>query len=223
MDQTPYQTILVNRQSEPESVFGTSAIKRDNVKFSACYVCATADEAARQAPKGDAAKSDASIVQQEPADAYYVVKPKDTIYRIALEAGESYYDVMEWNNLAGGATDLSVGQKLRVKPPIGWVPNAEALQARRDARLEAERTSAQTNMQARGDGSDSGSALGTAVDSMTGMLGAMAQAQGAMRAGGRGQGSIAQPRPQRPQEDCSKFDSISQFGAKAACLSRNSQ
>ncbi|MFF7710902.1 hypothetical protein [Pseudomonas sp. NPDC007930] len=37
---TPYQTLLVNRNSEPESVFGTSPVTPASVQFKACKVCA---------------------------------------------------------------------------------------------------------------------------------------------------------------------------------------
>lgn len=38
---TPYQTILANKNSEPESVFGTSPIAAKNVTFQSCKVCAS--------------------------------------------------------------------------------------------------------------------------------------------------------------------------------------
>lgn len=39
VDSTPYQTILVNRKEESESLFGTSPISEKNVRYSACHVC----------------------------------------------------------------------------------------------------------------------------------------------------------------------------------------
>lgn len=47
---------------------------------------------------------------------YYVVKKGDTLYRIALEFGQSYQDLVAWNNLAN-AHDIKVDQILRVSPP----------------------------------------------------------------------------------------------------------
>lgn len=44
VDSTPYQTILVNKRSEPESLFGTSPIKESNVRYAGCYVCASAND-----------------------------------------------------------------------------------------------------------------------------------------------------------------------------------
>lgn len=53
----------------------------------------------------------------EPAPAgYYRVKRGDTLYRIALENGQSYRDVAGWNNIAN-PNQIEVGQLLRVVPP----------------------------------------------------------------------------------------------------------
>ncbi len=49
---------------------------------------------------------------------YYTVKKGDTLYRIALEFGQSYRDIVAWNNLAN-ANDIKVDQVLRVAPPDG--------------------------------------------------------------------------------------------------------
>lgn len=47
---------------------------------------------------------------------YYVVKKGDTLYRIALEFGHSYQDLVNWNNLSS-ANDIKIDQILRVAPP----------------------------------------------------------------------------------------------------------
>jgi lipoprotein NlpD len=47
---------------------------------------------------------------------YYVVKRGDTLYRIALEFGQSYHDLVAWNDLAN-PNDIRVDQVLRVLPP----------------------------------------------------------------------------------------------------------
>ncbi|MEO6919774.1 MAG: peptidoglycan DD-metalloendopeptidase family protein [Collimonas sp.] len=46
----------------------------------------------------------------------YTVKQGDTLYRIALEFGQSYRDIVAWNKL-DNANDIKVGQVLRVQPP----------------------------------------------------------------------------------------------------------
>lgn len=52
---------------------------------------------------------------------YYTVKPGDTLFRIALEAGQSWRDVQAWNSLAN-PNMIEVGQVLRVMPPAGTAP-----------------------------------------------------------------------------------------------------
>ncbi|MFJ3046395.1 peptidoglycan DD-metalloendopeptidase family protein [Herbaspirillum chlorophenolicum] len=49
---------------------------------------------------------------------YYTVKKGDTLYRIALESGQSYRDIVTWNNLTN-PNDIKVDQVLRVAPPDG--------------------------------------------------------------------------------------------------------
>ena len=46
----------------------------------------------------------------------YVVKRGDTLYRIALDHGQSYSDLVAWNNLKN-PNDIKVDQVLRVVPP----------------------------------------------------------------------------------------------------------
>ncbi len=49
---------------------------------------------------------------------YYTVKKGDTLYRIALESGQNYRDIVSWNNLTN-PNDIKVDQVLRVAPPDG--------------------------------------------------------------------------------------------------------
>ena len=49
---------------------------------------------------------------------YYTVRPGDTLYRIALEAGQAPRDVQAWNNLSNPNL-IEVGQVLRVAPQVG--------------------------------------------------------------------------------------------------------
>jgi lipoprotein NlpD len=53
-----------------------------------------------------------------PADSRgtYTVKKGDTLYRIALDHGQSYRDIVAWNNLVN-QNDIKVDQVLRVLPP----------------------------------------------------------------------------------------------------------
>lgn len=45
VDGTPYQTLLVNRQKESESLFGTSPIGESSITYNACYICASSAKA----------------------------------------------------------------------------------------------------------------------------------------------------------------------------------
>lgn len=47
---------------------------------------------------------------------YYTVKKGDTLYRIALEFGQNWRDIVAWNHLQN-ANDIKVDQLLRVLPP----------------------------------------------------------------------------------------------------------
>ncbi len=47
---------------------------------------------------------------------YYTVKKGDTLYRIALEHGQDYRDVVTWNNMTNPDV-IKEGQVLRVAPP----------------------------------------------------------------------------------------------------------
>lgn len=53
---------------------------------------------------------------QEKPQITYVVKRGDTLYRIALDHGQSYTDLVSWNNLKN-PNDIKVGQVLKVSPP----------------------------------------------------------------------------------------------------------
>lgn len=49
---------------------------------------------------------------------FYTVKKGDTLYRIALEFGQNYRDIVIWNNLTS-PDDIKIDQVLRVLPPEG--------------------------------------------------------------------------------------------------------
>lgn len=57
----------------------------------------------------------APVVAAPSGPGYYTVKKGDTLYRIALEVGQSYRDIVAWNNLTN-PNDIKVGQVLRVAP-----------------------------------------------------------------------------------------------------------
>ena len=74
---------------------------------------AAAPKVQAPSPAPPAAPAPASAPAQE---GFYTVKRGDTLYSIALDHGQDYRDVAQWNSL-DDPTKLSVGQVLRVKPP----------------------------------------------------------------------------------------------------------
>lgn len=66
---------------------------------------------------------------------YYSVKPGDTLIRIGLETGQSWKDILKWNNLENPNV-IEVGQVLRVVPP-GVDPNAVSTRPVTLPRLES--------------------------------------------------------------------------------------
>jgi len=69
-------------------------------------------------PAADPTKIAAAAPARPEGKGYYTVKKGDTLYRIALESGQSYRDIVAWNNLTN-ANDIKVDQVLRVSPPDG--------------------------------------------------------------------------------------------------------
>ncbi len=58
----------------------------------------------------------AAVTRSDESSSIYIVKKGDTLFRIALDKGQSYSDIVAWNSLAN-PNDIKVGQKLRVSPP----------------------------------------------------------------------------------------------------------
>ena len=56
---------------------------------------------------------------------YYTIKPGDTLIRIGLENGQSWRDIVRWNNL-DNPNRIEVGQVLRIVPP-GATPSADSV------------------------------------------------------------------------------------------------
>jgi len=69
-------------------------------------------------PAADVARVGPAVVPKLDGKGYYTVKKGDTLYRIALESGQSYRDIVAWNNLTN-PNDIKVDQQLRVAPPDG--------------------------------------------------------------------------------------------------------
>jgi lipoprotein NlpD len=71
------------------------------------------------APVSDRSSGGAAApVAPEVRPGHYAVKKGDTLYRIALDHGQDYKDVVAWNNLEN-PNRIEVGQQLRMVPPEG--------------------------------------------------------------------------------------------------------
>jgi lipoprotein NlpD len=73
----------------------------------------------------------------------YTVHKGDTLLRIALDHGQSYRDLVTWNNLAD-PDDIKVGQVLKVAPPerVATVPAAPVAAPTPDTRAQVPKKSA---------------------------------------------------------------------------------
>lgn len=61
-------------------------------------------------------QSRTAATQQLSGPGYYTVKRGDTLYRIALDQGQAYMDIVAWNNIANPSA-IREGQVLRIAPP----------------------------------------------------------------------------------------------------------
>ena len=101
--------------------------------FAFCLALAMALGACSSKPQTKAPVEDRSATATQPAGAadakplpgaenagkpgYYTVKRGDTVMRIGLETGQSWRDIVRWNNLENPNL-IEVGQVLRVVPPV---------------------------------------------------------------------------------------------------------
>lgn len=79
------------------------------------------------------AKTSADLAAASAANAvvgpgYRKVQAGDTLYRIALESGQPYQNIVQWNHLAN-PNDIKVGQVLRVAPPSDDVAGSNSVAA----------------------------------------------------------------------------------------------
>jgi lipoprotein NlpD len=72
--------------------------------------------AVRARPAAPAPVTEAPKPAEAPKPGYYVVRPGDTLVRIALDAGQNWRDIARWNNI-DNPNVIEVGQVLRIIPP----------------------------------------------------------------------------------------------------------
>ena len=105
---------------------------------------------------------------------YYAVRPGDTIMRIGLETGQSWRDIVKWNNLEN-ANLIEVGQVLRVIPPVGATsPTVAPVVAGAPSTAGASAPAAGTSAAA---GAAAGTAVATAAPSSAAAAAATAPAK----------------------------------------------
>lgn len=80
--------------------------------------CSTPRHSAPVTDRLPTAKAGAEPAKAQPpaGPGYYTVRKGDTLYRIALDQGQAYRDIVAWNNLTN-PNDIKVDQVLRVQPP----------------------------------------------------------------------------------------------------------
>ena len=84
-----------------------------------------AKTASRTAPDASKSAAPAAAAPVEVKAGFYMVKPGDTLMRIALDNGQSWRDVARWNGIENPNV-IEVGQVLRVSPPPETSPVATA-------------------------------------------------------------------------------------------------
>lgn len=77
--------------------------------------CTTAPRSPAPVSERTSSASSPAVPKKADEKGSYTVKRGDTLYRIALDFGQSYGDLVTWNNLAN-PNDIKVGQVLRVSP-----------------------------------------------------------------------------------------------------------
>lgn len=98
-------------------------ITRFSIVLAAIALVAACSTPRRPAPVVErAGTSESSRAAAAEAKGMYTVRRGDTLYRIALEFGQNYRDLVAWNNLAN-PNDIKVGQVLRIAPLEAGTPN----------------------------------------------------------------------------------------------------
>lgn len=82
---------------------------------------APVDDRGTSRPAAESATATPAPAAAQPRVGYVTVQPGDTLYRIALNAGQDYRDIATWNNLPN-PNAIEVGQLLRVVPPTAAAP-----------------------------------------------------------------------------------------------------
>ena len=112
---TPSQIAITPTLSGPRSAQWMLALIGASVLLSACTTPRTKPATVVDRSQVESVSS-AAVVPTPPG--YYRVKRGDTVLRIALDQGQSYRDIVRWNNLTDPNL-IEVDQLLLVRPPAG--------------------------------------------------------------------------------------------------------
>ena len=112
VDNTPYQTILSNKNKDTESLFGTKPITQESVKYTGCYVCKNTDVKDNSSSKN---------TSNSPFEGTWVAKDKNimgfensTTYKISV-ANNVLSGSYSGTNGSGNLTGSVNGNKAVVK------------------------------------------------------------------------------------------------------------
>jgi lipoprotein NlpD len=112
---TPSQIAITPTLRSPRSAQWMLALISASVLLSACTTPRTKPATVVDRSQVESVSS-AAVVPTPPG--YYRVKRGDTVLRIALDQGQSYRDIVRWNNLTDPNL-IEVDQLLLVRPPAG--------------------------------------------------------------------------------------------------------
>jgi lipoprotein NlpD len=112
---TPSQIAITPTLRGPSSAQWMLALIGASVLLSACTTPRTKPATVVDRSQVESVSS-AAVVPTPPG--YYRVKRGDTVLRIALDQGQSYRDIVRWNNLTDPNL-IEVDQLLLVRPPAG--------------------------------------------------------------------------------------------------------
>lgn len=91
-----------------------AAVSLSALLLAGCFAQSPAPTVDRSPTAQAKAPQPSPVVPSGPG--YYTVKRGDTLYRIALENGQDYKDIVAWNNIVNPGS-IKEGQVLRVLPP----------------------------------------------------------------------------------------------------------
>jgi lipoprotein NlpD len=112
---TPSQIAITPTLRGPRSVQWMLALIGVSVLLSACTTPRTKPATVVDRSQVESASASATVPTPP---GYYRVKRGDTVLRIALDQGQSYRDIVRWNNLTDPNL-IEVDQLLLVRPPAG--------------------------------------------------------------------------------------------------------